>query len=263
MDTEYINHFKKEKKTIFIIFISVLTIFLFTLIISTAVDIQNKLIEVRNTLVVSGTGEIYAKPDLALMTFSVVTEAKTVDATMAENTEKMNNIISSIKSQGVEDKDLKTTSFSIYPRYEYEKGEIYPSNILLDPPGKRILVGYEVSQSLQVKIRDLGRIGDIIQGATDNGANQVGSLQFTIDNQDELKKEAREQAIKKAKAKAKELTSQLGVKLGRITNFSEGSSAPRYYGLMAEAMGGGGEDLQIETGENKITVTVSLTYEIN
>jgi uncharacterized protein YggE len=253
MDTEYINHFKKEKKTIFIIFISVLTIFLFTLIISTAVDIQNKLSEVRNTLVVSGTGEIYAKPDLALMTFSVVTEAKTVDATMAENTEKMNNIISSIKSQGVEDKDLKTTSFSIYPKVE----------TYLYPPGKRILVGYEVSQSLQVKIRDLGRIGDIIQGATDNGANQVGSLQFTIDNQDELKKEAREQAIKKAKAKAKELTSQLGVKLGRITNFSEGSSAPRYYGLMAEAMGGGGEDLQIETGENKITVTVSLTYEIN
>jgi uncharacterized protein YggE len=176
----------------------------------------------------------------------------------------MNAVIDSVKSQGVEEKDIKTISFNIYPRYEYrkEETEIYPY-----PPGKRVLVGYEIQQSLQVKIRDMEKIGDIIQGATDAGANQVGDLQFTIDEQDELKKQAREEAIKKAKAKAQELASQLGIKLVRIANFSEGVSVPRYdYTLTKEAaMGGAGEAVpqpQIETGENKIEVTVTITYEI-
>ncbi len=109
------------------------------------------------------------------------------------------------------------------------------------------------------------KIGQIIEGATAAGANQVGDLQFTIDKQDELKAQARKQAIDKAKAKAKELASQLGVNLVRITNFSESSVLPRYVGF-EEVVGMGGAEApipQIETGENKITVTVTITYEIN
>ena len=106
-------------------------------------------------------------------------------------------------------------------------------------------------------------IGSIIQGATDAGANQVGDLQFTIDKEDEFKKQARKEAIKKAKSKAEELASQLGVKLVRIADFSEGVSVPYYYGLeKSVAMGAGEAAPQIETGENKIEVTVSITYEI-
>ena len=129
-----------------------------------------------------------------------------------------------------------------------------------------MLVGYEVTQSLEVKIRDMAKIGDILQGATDAGANQVGDLQLTVDKQDELKKQAREEAIKKAKARAQELASQLGIKLVRIVNFSEGVSVPYYYDYaLKEAAGMGGETApspQIETGENKISVTVTITYEI-
>jgi len=234
------------------------------------VDITNKIkegryigqeIETKNTIVVSGTGEIYAKPDLALTSFSVITEAKTVAGALSENTKNMNAVINSAKSQGVEDKDLKTTNFSIYPRYEYVKEEtdIYPY-----PPGKRVLTGYEITQSLEVKIRDLQKVGDIIEGAASAGANQIGDLQFTIDKEDELKAEARKQAIDQAKEKARELASQLGVKLVRITNFSESGTAPIFYGLekMAAPAAGGGTP-QIETGENKIEVQVSITYEIN
>ena len=108
------------------------------------------------------------------------------------------------------------------------------------------------------------KIGKVIQGATDVGANQVGDLSFTIDKQDELKKQAREQAIEKAKTKANELASQLDVNLVRITNFSESGVIPRYYGLeKAVGMGIDEEELQIETGENKIEVTVNITFEIN
>jgi len=214
--------------------------------------------EVKNTISVSGTGEIWTKPDLVLIDFSVVGEKKTVIEAMAENTKKMNSVIEAIKSQGVEEKDLKTTNFSISPRYEwYEKSEIYPA-------GKRVLVGYEVNQTLQVKIRDLTKIGNIIQVATKAGANQVGDLQFTIDKQDELKSQARKEAIEKAKAKAKEIAGQLGVKLVKITNFSENAIAPIPYPyFMEKAMSGGAETPQIQTGENKIEVQVSITYEID
>jgi len=258
------EEFCKEKNKRLLGFILViLGVFLISLIISEAIDIQIRLTKTENTITVSDTGEVYAKPDLALTTFSVVNEAKTVAEAMSENAKKMNAVIDSVKSQGVEDKDVKTTSFNIYPRYEWYEPECltYPC-----PTGRRVLVGYEVQQSLQVKIRDMTKIGEILQGATDAGANQVGDLQFTIDKQDELKKQAREEAIKKAKTKAQELASQLGIKLIRIVNFNEGVSVPYYYDYALKemaAMGGGEEPVpQIETGENKITVTVTITYEI-
>ena len=128
-----------------------------------------------------------------------------------------------------------------------------------------MLVGYEVTQSLEVKIRDMEKIGNIIEGATAAGANEVGSLQFTVDKEEEFKKQARKEAIEKAKAKAEELASQLGVNLVKITNFSESSVIPYFYGLekaAAPAGMGAGETPQIETGENKIEVTVTITYEI-
>jgi len=219
------------------------------------VDICNKTSESDNVITVSATSEVYAKPDLALTTFSVVTEAKTVAEAMQENTAKMNAVTVFVKSQGVEEKDLKTANFSISPRYEWR-----------EETGERVLVGYEVSQSLQVKIRDLARIGDIVQGATEAGANQVSDLQFTIDNEDVLKEEARTQAIDEAKIKAKNLAAALDIRLIKIINFSENGEFPiaYYYGAesakTASGLGGGAPDIQ--TGENKISVTVSLTYQI-
>jgi len=257
----------QESKKLKYVFSVVLTVFLVSLTVLTGVFIVNKLkegqyigqeIETRNTITVSDTGEIYAKPDLAVIDFSVISEAKTVTGAMSDNTEKMNAVIEVIKGQGVEAKDLKTTNFNIYPRYEwYEKSEIYPQ-------GKRVLVGYEVQQTLEVKIRDMAKIGQVIEKAVEAGANQVGDLTFTIDKQDELKKQARKEAIEKAKTKAKELANQLGVGLVRITNFSESAVVPipqPFY--LEKAAGMGGEETpRIETGENKIEVTVSITYEI-
>ncbi len=261
---ESFKRFLDINRTSFMALFILLGLFLLAVTVSTVIDVQNKIREGEyigreiGTITVSESGEVYAKPDLALINFSVITEAKTVAEAMADNTKKMNNVIASVKIQGIEDKDLKTISFNIYPRYEwYEKTEAYPQ-------GKRVLVGYEVRQTLQVKIRDMEKIGKIIEEATDAGANQVGDLQLTIDKQDELKKQAREQAIEKAKAKAEELASQLGVDLVGITDFSEGVSVPYYYDVMKEAvgMGGGGVTPQIETGENKIEVRVSITYQI-
>lgn len=263
----------REKKQLFAALGIILCLFLAALVVSTAADIQNKIkegkyigreFEAQETITVSGEGEIFAKPDLAIVNFSVVSEAKTVAPAMEDNTTKMNAVIEAVKSLGVREQDLKTTSFNISPRYEwyYQEVCLYPSC-----PQKRVLVGYEVSQTLQVKIRDMAKIGDIIQKATNSGSNQTGDLQLTIDKQDELKKQAREQAIEKAKSKAAELASQLGVKLVRITNFSESGVSPYFpYYMEGAALGKGGAEApapQIETGQNKITVTVSITYQID
>ena len=248
---------KEEIKNIFAVILGLLLI---VLTVSTAIDIKNKLEETENTITVTDTGTIYAKADLAVANFSVVVEDKTVGKAMSENTQKMNAVISFMKEQGIEDKDLKTTNFNIYPRYEwYDSTQYYPS-------GTRVLVGYEVTQTLQVKIRNIEKIGEILEGGTSAGANEVGDLEFTIDNQDELKKQARQEAITKAKAKAEELAKELGINLVRISNFSESSVLPYFYSMKEAAVGMGGDEAlapSIQTGENKIEVTVSITYEIN
>jgi len=251
------------KKKILLTLASVLILLLFVLSISSIVGISNKVKEgryigqsneIRNSISVSETGEVFAVPDLGIITLSVISEAKTVASAMSDNTENMNSIIQAMKDQGIEDKDLKTTSFNVNPRYNYTENY-----------RERILAGYEVSQNLQVKIRDLDKVGDVIQRATDSGANDISQLQLTVDNKDELKEEARKQAIEKAKAKAKELTSQLGVKLGKVITFNENTSSP-YYPMMFEAsmdsVGKGGGVPDIQAGENKISVSVNVTYEI-
>lgn len=256
----------EEKKKLIVIISSVLSLLLLVLAISTVVDIfnkvkQNKYIgqdaEFKNTIVISGTGEISAVPDLAIINLTVTNEAKTVEEAIAENTEKMNKVIEEMKALSIEEKDLKTASFNIYPRYEYPRDSFGYST------GKRVLVGYEITQVLEVKIRNMEEIGSAIEKGTNAGANDVSNLRFTIDNQEELKKQAREKAISDAKSKAVDLASQLGVKLGRITGFSENYYLPYSQTRdfeMAEGLGGGTPN--IETGESEISVSIIITYEI-
>lgn len=255
-------NFNFQNKNAYSVLIIGVAVLLLSLIVWLGVDIDNKANESKNVITVSATSDVYAKPDLALTTFSVLSEAKTVGEAMQDNATKMNAVTAFVKSQGVEDKDLKTTNFNISPRYEWENPACSYSYC---PSGKRILVGYDVSQSLEVKMRDLTKIGDIIQGATEAGANEIGNLQFTIDNEDALKEEARTKAIKEAKNKAKTLAGELGIRLVKIISFSESGNypVPYYAATGREALGmGGGATPDIQTGENKISSTVTLTYQI-
>lgn len=253
----------------------------------------------QNTITVSGTGEAYASPNLAVMTFSVVSEAPTVTAAMQNNTAKMNAVINAVKQYGVDAKDLQTSGFNVNPHYDYvrEIPAVKPaetkngkgsssssaepetdiarsamdnppvsSYIAPDYPGKRTLTGYEITQSLTVKVRNLETIGQIIEKATEAGSNQIGNLQFIIDKPDELQNQARTEAIAKAKQKAQTLAGQLGVKLARIVNFSENSYVPSarmdYYAKEVSMEADAGMAPQIETGQNKITASVYITYEL-
>lgn len=237
------------------------------------------------TINVSGNADVYASPDLAVMDFSVQSEAKTVAGAMSDNNTKMNAIGAAVKALGVDAKDLQTTNFNISPRYDYVRQVVTPPVPLSTPGaggvsagsasspvteyypnGKQVLAGYDVTATLTVKMRDLSKVGDIIQAATTAGANQAGSLQFTIDNPDALQAQARQQAIDKAKAQAQELAKQLGVRLVRIVSFSENGVRPMVFNAksvaMDSAVGAAVPAPAIETGQNKISDSVSITYEI-
>jgi len=215
----------------------------------------------RNSITVDGKGEMMVKPDLATLSFSVTEEKMDISkATDAVNA-KIGGIINNLKSNGVEEKDIKTTSYSINPRYDYISAQVYPYN-----SGKRVLAGYEVSQSVTIKIRDLAKAGKIIADLGGYGVTDMSGLSFTNDKYDDLVKQVRSDAINQAKEEAKKLSKELGVKLGDIINFSDGRGYSNYYdsayptAVMSKAMGG--EAAVIPTGENKIVSNVSITYEI-
>jgi len=206
----------------------------------------------KNTISISGEGKIFATPDIGIIDLGVVSDAKTVAAAQKDNVAKMNKITQAMKNLGVEEKDLKTTNYSIYPRYQYLAG-------------KSDIIGYEVSQTLEVKIRNLDKVGDIISKGAELGANQTGSLSFTFDDPEKTNAEARTKAIQNAKEKADALSASLGVKLVRIISFSESSYQPPtpYYSDKALGIGGGGATPpDIQTGQNEVTSNVTIVYEI-
>lgn len=208
-------------------------------------------------ITVSGTGEVYATPDVGLVDISVKTEGKDVATAANENTTKMNDILSFIKAQSIEEKDIKTTGFNINPIYAWE-----------NKTGKRTLTSYEVTQTINVKIRDLTKVGSIISGATEKGANDVSSLSFIVDDDEKVKEDAKNLAIADAKAKAKNLEKALGVKMVKIVNFSDNSYSSVYSSYataeykMLDSSGTGIAAPTIQTGQNKITSTVTITYAI-
>ena len=208
-----------------------------------------------NTVSFSGEGKVVAKPDIAIVSATILTQASNSKTAQEENTKKSNAVSNFLKEQGVNEKDFKTTGYNIYPQYTY-------------PPygGQGSITGYQVTQSYEVKVRDLDKVGSILSGLVTAGANQVNNLGLQVENPEELQKEARQKAIDNAKKKAEELEDQVGIELGRIINFSEntgGYPVPMYYDAIKEGRGGmGGGGPIISPGENEIVVEVSLTYNI-
>ena len=268
-----------------IITLSALSLFLLVQAISglkqySLLDNQNQ-----NVITVSGTGDVYAKADIANISFSVDEVDKTVALAQQKATDKNNKVIDFLKQNGVDEKDIKTTGYNINPKYEYgsvpcaqpmsanvssgiQVPSPTPTYIVCPPSSKQTLVGYEVTESVDVKLRDITKSGDILAGIGKLNVSNVSGLSFTIDNEDSLKADARKIAIDDAKSKAQKIADDLGTSLGKVTSFYENGDAPMYYDSKASVMGLGGAVApaaapQIATGQNKITVNVSVSYKLN
>lgn len=260
-------HHKKIKNAFFLVLL-LLAAFLFVKTVSEirAYSYIGGGVPVSNTITVSGEGEAFVVPDIATFSFSVTEEAKTVVEAQKTATEKMNAALALLKDAGIEEKDIKTTGYNIYPQYDYIRSIC---NEFSCPPGRQELRGYQVSQTVSVKVRDTEKAGQILTDIGGVGVTNVSGLTFTVDDEDEPLRAARKQAIDKAETKAKELARDLGVRLVRVVSFSEGVNQPYYArGLDMAVMEttadgiGGAPAPDIPAGENRIVSNVSITYEI-
>lgn len=221
-----------------------------------------------NTITLSGYGEVQAVPDIANVSFNISKEAKTVKEAQVMVVKIEKAVLDFLDDNNVDDKDVKTQNFSFNPKYEYKYDtKLVPCNNFICPPrtGKNILIGYEVRERIIVKIRNTDDVGLIIQGLGDLGVTNLNGPNFAIDDEDELKAEARKKAIDNARKKARVLAKDLGVSLGRIVSFSEGGNYINPIMYQATIMRDDTEEssvAQIPKGENTISSNVTITYEI-
>ena len=144
------------------------------------------------TITVSGEGEVTAVPDIATITFTVRETKKTVPEAQKAVEDKVQSALSSIKKLGVSDKDIKTTSYTVNPKYDYQ--QIYCITVPC-PQGKTVLLGYDVANTIEVKVRKIDSAGDVLSAIGNANITEVTGPDFTVDDMDKVQAQAKEKAI--------------------------------------------------------------------
>jgi hypothetical protein len=220
-----------------------------------------------NTISVSAEGKVTATPDLATVTIGVLSQGTTAVDVKNQNNDKVNKVVAFIKQQGIADKDIATSQFNFYPQQNY-------GGVML-PNGSKVptIVGFEGNQTVTVKVhgvdKDQAVLGKILDGAVNNGANEINGVNLSIENPDVLQQQARKLAISNAKTKAQGLAQEAGLTLGKVVSISETNSfypGPVPYALDS-AVGMGGAAVKsiapnIQTGSQDITESMSVVFEV-
>ncbi|RAX40757.1 SIMPL domain-containing protein [Rhizobium tropici] len=208
-------------------------------------------------ITVTGEGHATTAPDMAVVTLSVVQQAKAAQDALDQNSKAMGAVLATLKESGIAERDLQTSGFSIQPQYTYPNDKDGRGQ----PP---VLTGYQVTNGLTVRVRDLSKLGGLLDQAVKLGINQGGDIQFTNDKPDTVLEEARKKAVADAAAKAKVLTDAAGVKLGRVIAIHEGGVAapPQPYMRSMAAAAPMDKAVPVATGENEYNASVSITYAI-
>ena len=207
------------------------------------------------TLSVSGNGQAYLAPDIAYIYVGVHTEKLTAADAVAENTTQTQKVIDAIKDFGIDEKDIRTTNFSIYPMDRFDPASGLPS-------GEKT---YAVDNTVYVTVRELATLGDLLDTAVQAGANTINSVQFDVAEKDEALKQARADAVKDAEAQAQSLAQAAGLSLGEIQSISFLNAQP--YPIF-DGKGGGGMAVDqaaavpIQPGQLTFTVSVNVTYNL-
>jgi uncharacterized protein YggE len=205
---------------------------------------------VEHTISVSGTGSVVISPDVADLRLGVLATAKTVKAARQASATAMTAVLATVKKLGIADKDIQTTILSLSPTYDYSSNT--------NPPR---LTGYSLSNGIAITVRDLDKIGDVIDGALAAGATSMDGITFRAEDQTGAEQQARQSAMAQAKAKAQTLAAAAGVTLGGVASISE-TVAPVPYPVYYGAMAAPAKDVQtpVQPGTNEVSVTVAVVF---
>ncbi|ANL35145.1 MULTISPECIES: SIMPL domain-containing protein [Rhizobium] len=205
---------------------------------------------------VTGDGESSVAPDMAIVTLSVVKQAKTAREALDENNKAMKDVLDALKSGGIAERDLQTSGFSIQPQYNYPQ----PVDGQQQQPQ---LIGYQTINAVTVRLRDLAKLGQVIDQSVTLGINQGGDIQFTNDKPEAAIEEARKDAVAEAVKKAKTLSEAAGVKLGRIIEINENEPRPLPQpAYRATMMKEADAAVPVQAGETTYNVSVTVTFAI-
>lgn len=210
------------------------------------------------TVRLQGEGVVRVAPDQAEVSFAVVTEDDESEVAVEENNRRMEEVVEYLKNEGIEEENIRTGDFNVRPMEDWSR----------DPEtgeSTRTIHGYRVNNTVEVEITDLEKAGVIMDGAVRAGANRVSRFNMVVSDEEEYKREARQEAIRKAQEKGGQIASDLGVNLGRILSFSEDAARPPMIRAGLEVME---EDdvapgeVPIEPGESEVRVNVTMEYEL-
>lgn len=209
------------------------------------------------TITVSGSGESRATPDMAVISLTVSKQEKTARASLDANNKAMTAVLDALKADGIEPHDLQTSGFTIQPVYTYPQGDD-------GSPKPPELVGYQTSNALTIRLRDIAKAGAVIDRSVTLGINQGGDISFVNEDTKKILAEARAEAIKDAMEKARQLTEGAGVALGRVLDISEGAAPQMPVPMVIARMekDAAPAAVPMAPGENSYSVTVNITFEI-
>ena len=201
---------------------------------------------------ISATGEVTRVPDIAIISAGVVTRAQTASGAIEQNATRMERVRAALKAAGIADRDIQTSSINLSPEYRYAENQ---------PPQ---LVGYTASNMVSIRFRDIRNTGRILDALVAQGANQINGPSLTIDKPEEALNEARVKAVADGRAKAELYARALGMRVVRLLSVSEGGgyNVPPPMPYMARDVAQAASKTEIDPGEQKLTVGVSMSFEL-
>lgn len=206
-------------------------------------------------MIVTGEGKSTAIPDIAKISAGIQSSGQSLTQAQNDVNSKSQSLVTALKKLGIDEKDIKTTSYNIYPQQDYQA----------NPP---TINGYQVSINYEITVRKIDQVNGVLTTVTGAGANLVGGVNFDLSDTAKQKAmdAARMDAVSQAKANAESLAKASGVTLGRIINVSENqNSVPRPIFMSDKSAGLGGAPVaapNVQPGTTEIDLTVSLSYEI-
>lgn len=203
-------------------------------------------------LTIAASAEARRVPDVATLSAGVVTQAGDAQAAMRDNAVRMEGVMAALRKAGVDERDIRTAGVNLYPQYRH------PEN------GSPTITGYQASNTVEVTIRDIARIGAAMDALVASGANHVNGPVFSIDKPDEARDEARRAALEDARARADMYARALGLRVRRIASISEGGTGGPVmpYGMARMEAAVASADTPISPGDNVVSANLQVVFEL-